>query len=403
MHLSNDRPGLPSYLKQRMARFHDDRVNREWGGRNIFRRRPAPPGSLILCNNDYLAISRHPRLIDAQCASLARRGVGLMMSPIFDQDPEGPRRRVEQRLADAAQSAEGILTQSGYCANIGLMQAVAGAGTPVYIDAMAHASLRAGIRSAGAIAVRFRHNDLSDLHAKMSQDGPGSLVVDSVYSTDGSVAPLCELADMAAAFESVMIVDESHSFGTHGVDGCGLVASQCLADKVHFVTVSLAKAYCSRAGFIACPAGFRDYFAFESLPAIFSSDILPHDLAGIEAAHDIVIDEAWRRTRLHDITRYVRVELAAMGYPVDVKGEQIIALEVGSDVDAAAVRDRFEEHGIFGALFTPPATSRGRSLVRISLHAGLSDTDVGHFLKTLRHLRKAVRLTDWSGVRNMRA
>jgi len=402
---SKDRPGLPTFLKQRVARFQEDCFKTEWGGRHLFKSRPVPRGSLVLSNNDYLDIACHPRLIDAQRASLASRGVGLMMSPLFDQDPDSARHRIEQVLAASVGSAEGVLTQSGYCANIGLMQAIAGAGIPVYIDSMAHASLHAGIRFANAVAVRFKHNDVSDLRSKISQRPPsqrsGVVVMDSIYSTDGSVAPMTAMVNVARECDSVVVVDESHSFGTHGPHGRGLVASLKLAKKVHFVTVSLAKAYCSRAGFIACPAGFRDYFGFESLPAIFSSALLPHDIAGIEAAHGIIGDEAWRRRRLHTLTRHVRVELAALGYPVGLEGEQIIALEVGSDFDTAAVRDRFEEHGIFGALFTPPATSRGRSLVRLSLHAGLSDEDVQRLVTTLGKLRNVIGLSEWSGVRRV--
>jgi CAI-1 autoinducer synthase len=390
---------LPDFMEQRLTRFYEGRFKEEWGGRHVFRSRLPAPGSLILCNNDYLDIARHPRLIEAQCTSLKRSGAGLMMSTLFDQDPDGAKRRVEDSLARVIGGAEGVLTQSGYCANIGLIQAIAGPEVPVYVDSMAHASLHAGIRFAGAVPVPFKHNDIVDLAAKMSQKTPGVVAIDSVYSTDGSVAPMAAIARLTKEHGSVLVVDESHSFGTHGTHGCGLVASLGLMDKVHFITVSLAKAYCSRAGFIACPRGFRDYFGFESLPAIFSSALLPHDIAGIDAARQIAVEEDGRRERLHDLTRQARQELGAMGYPVGTEGEQIIALEVGSDFDAAAVRDRFEDHGIFGALFTPPATSRGRSLVRLSLHAGLSDADVERLLGTLRDLRETLNLAGWSGSR----
>lgn len=389
--------GLPDFMEKRLARFQNFVVS-EWGGRHIFRSQPFTPGDLVLCTNDYLSISNNKDIVDAQCASLREHGAGLMMSSLFNQDPDDALRRVEQTLADAVGAAEGVLTQSGYCANIGLMQAIACPGRPVYIDVIAHASLHAGIRFAGATTVLFRHNDIGDLSAKISKDGAGIVVIDSIYSTNGSLAPMRDIVDLAHNHGCLMVVDESHSFGTHGLHGRGLVAGLGLAGKVDFVTVSLAKAYCSRAGFIACPKGFRDYFGFESLPAIFSSSLLPHDVAGIRAAHEVVIGEERRRDRLHSLTRYIRCGLASMGYPVDTDGEQIIALEVGSDLRAAEVRDIFEDHGIFGSLFTPPATSKGRSLVRLSLHAGLSDGDVDRLMTTLRNLRVAVRLPTWSGV-----
>jgi len=390
---------LPAFLEDRMTRFYEGRVRAEWGGKHLFHGSAPGPDSLLLYSNDYLDISRHPLLVEAQCTALKSTAAGSMKSSIFDQDIDGPLRRTERSLADALGSAEGVLTQSGYIANIGLLQAISGPGIPVYIDFKAHPSLLAGIRFAGATAVQFRHNDVSDLGAKIARKGSGVVVVDSVYSTDGSVAPLAKMCETARDGDCVIVVDESHSFGTHGTHGHGIVVGQGLTDRVHFVTVSLAKAHCSRAGFIACPAGFGDYFGLESLPAVFSSALLPHDIASIEAAHAIVVDEEWRRTRLHEVTRYVRSTLAALDYPVSAEGEQIIALEVGSDVDTAAVRDALEQKDIFGALLTPPATSRGRSLVRLSLHAGLSDLDVERLINGLRHIRDAMDLTRWSGVR----
>jgi CAI-1 autoinducer synthase len=282
---------------------------------------------------------------------------------------------------------------------VGLIQSIAGERVPVYVDMLAHASLWEGIRSAGARAVSVLHNDMTHLERQVMRNGPGVIVVDAVYSTNGSVAPLVEIAQVAHDHGCVLVVDESHSLGTHGVRGEGLVASLGLNHRVHFVTASLAKAYCSRAGFIACTTAFKDYFGCEALPAIFSSSLLPHELAGLSASHRVIQSEGWRRQRLRQVTRRVRTELTELGYPIADGTEQIVAFEAGVEILTGHVRDVMERHGVFGSVFSAPATTVNRSLLRLTLNAGMSDDDVERLIEVCRVARDAMDLPSWSATR----
>jgi CAI-1 autoinducer synthase len=392
-------PHLPDFVASRVDKFHNERVAIDWGGRHILRGRKPGPDDLLLQSNDYLAIAGHEAIVEAQRDSLAHGGLGMMMSALFMQHEDDPLHRLENELARAVGTETGILAQSGYAANVGLIQSVAGERVPVYIDMLAHASLWEGIRSAGAKAVSILHNDLAHLERQVLRNGPGVIVVDSVYSTNGSMAPLAGIADIAEAGGCVLIVDESHSLGTHGSRGEGLVASMGLNDRVHFITASLAKAYCSRAGFIACTDRFKDYFGCEALPAIFSSALLPHEIAGLGAAHRVIQDEGWRRTRLRQVTRYVRGELTRLGFPIADGTEQIVAFEAGVEILTGKVRDVLESHGIFGSVFSAPATTANRSLLRLTLNAGLSDTDVERLVSACARARDALDLPAWSASR----
>ncbi|MGE7139014.1 alpha-hydroxyketone-type quorum-sensing autoinducer synthase [Luteibacter sp. NPDC031894] len=392
-------PALPDFVACRVDRFHNERVAVDWGGRHILRGRRPEGGDLMLQSNDYLAIAGHPAIVEAQRGALARGGLGMMMSALFQQDEGQPLHRVEAELARAVGSEDGILAQSGFAANVGLIQSIAGERVPVYIDMLAHASLWEGIRSAGAKAVPVLHNDMAHLERQVLRNGPGVIVVDAVYSTNGSLAPLAEIAAIAHAQGCVLVVDESHSLGTHGQRGEGLVASLGLTDRVHFVTASLAKAYCSRAGFIACTTRFKDYFGCEALPAIFSSSLLPHELAGLSASHRVIQTEGWRRQRLRAITRQVRSELTAMGYPISDGTEQIVAFEAGQEILTGRVRDIMERHGVFGSVFSAPATTVNRSLLRLTLNAGMSDGDVERLLAVCRTARDELELDAWSASR----
>lgn len=395
-------PQLPDFVQRRVERFHRERVAIDWGGRHILRGRKPRPGDLMLQSNDYLAIAGHPAIVEAQRESLASGGLGMMMSALFQQDADEPLHRTESELARAVGSEDGILAQSGFAANVGLIQSIAGERVPVYVDMLAHASLWEGVRSAGARAVSILHNDIQHLERQLLRNGPGVIVVDSVYSTNGSLAPLREIADLSAAHGCVFVVDESHSLGTHGVRGEGLVASLGLNDRVHFITASLAKAYCSRAGFIACTTRFKDYFGCEALPAIFSSSLLPSELAGLSASHRVIQTEGWRRQRLREVTRHVRRELTAMGYPIGDGTEQIIAFEAGNEILTGHVRDVLETHGVFGSVFSAPATTVNRSLLRLTLNAGMDDGAVQHLLDACHEARDDMDLPAWSASRRLR-
>ncbi len=163
----------------------------------------------------------------------------------------------------------GVLCQSGWCANTGLIQSIANKDVPVYIDMLAHTSLWEGIHSAGANAVPFMHNDADHLRKQVKHHGAGVIVVDSLYSTSGSLCPLTEIVEISEENGCILVVDESHSLGTHGPHGKGLVVGLGLTEHVHFRTASLAKAFAGRAGFITCSERFSEYFRYESNPADF--------------------------------------------------------------------------------------------------------------------------------------
>ena len=353
----------------------------------------------MLQSNDYLAIAGHPDVVEAQRRALAEGGLGMMMSALFQQDADQPLHRVEAELARAVGSEDGILAQSGFAANVGLIQSLAGERVPVYVDMLAHASLWEGIRSAGAKAVPVLHNDMTHLERQVLRHGAGVIVVDAVYSTNGSLAPLVDIANLSQRTGCVLVVDESHSLGTHGARGEGLVASLGLNDRVHFITASLAKAYCSRAGFIACTTRFKDYFGCEALPAIFSSSLLPHELAGMSAAHRVIQTENWRRQRLRDVTRHVRAELTRLEYPIADGTEQIIAFEAGQEILTGRVRDIMEDHGVYGSVFSAPATTVNRSLLRLTLNAGMTDADVSRLIDVCRVARDSLKPATWSAAR----
>ena len=165
-----------------------------------------------------------------------------MQSGVF-QHAGSATSRLEGALASHLGKQRAMLSQSGYAANLGLLQVIADSETPVYLDGLAHMSLWEGVRAANAPAHAFRHNDPEHLARMAGRHGPGLVVVDSVYSTTGALCPLAEMVDVAEQHGCMILVDESHSLGTHGPQGRGLCAELGLTHRVHFITASLAKAF----------------------------------------------------------------------------------------------------------------------------------------------------------------
>ena len=394
-------PELPEFLAVRVERYYRERVRDTWGGRHILHGRHPGPDALHLSSNDYLALSRHPHILEAMADTMGRDGNGLLMSGIFLHGPS-PQLDFENNLAHFMQAQAGVVCQSGYCANTGLIQSIANDQTPVYADMLAHMSLWEGIRSAGAPGIMFHHNDPEHLERQILRHGPGVILVDTLYSTNGSLCPLRDIADLAAEHGCVLVADESHSLGTHGPNGEGLVVELGLADRVHFRTASLAKAFAARAGFIACTSQFTEYFKFESLPAIFSSTLLPHEVAGLAATLDVIRTEGWRREKLRTNSAYLRDGLEDLGYNLNDSRSQIISLESGTEQQTIILRDALEKRGIFGSVFCAPATPKNRSMVRLSLHCSLTQDELDRVLDACAEVRSETGFDQWPSTRRRR-
>ncbi len=392
----------PEFLSRRVNRYYRERVQDTWNGGHLLRGLKPHHDDILLMSNDYLALAEHPEIVRAQAETLLNEGGKLLMSAVF-LNGDCPQYRFEQRLATFMGAKRGILCQSGYAANTGLIQSIADEHTPVYLDMFAHMSLWEGARSAGAQSIAFHHNDPDHLERQILKHGPGVIAVDSIYSTSGELCPLEEIAEVSTRHGCVLVVDESHSLGTHGMHGEGLVASLGLTDHVHFVTASLAKSFAGRAGFITCAERFYDYFMCESRPFIFSSALLPHEIAALDMTLTVIKRDDWRRETLQSKARFLRNKLAGLGYNVQSGQSQIIALESGTEQQTMILRDALERRGIFGAVFFAPATPKNRSLMRFSLHCNLSSSELERVIDVCREIREEVNLAGWPSTRRKRA
>lgn len=393
-------PALSPKLRERIARDFKSRWEHEWGGKFVTHGIPPGPNAVRLDGNDYLGVTGHPEIVQAQLDSLRHGKEFIVQSGVFQHDGSAAS-RFQSELAAWVGKQEGLLCQSGYTANLGLLQVVADPQTPVYLDSLAHMSLWEGAKAAGAPAYAFRHNDPAHLAKLAARHGPGVVVVDSVYSTTGAVARLEEIVEVTEAHGCMILVDESHSLGTHGPGGKGLCAELGLTERVHFISASLAKAFAGRAGFFTMPRELRDYLMCHSHPSIFSSCLLPHEVAGLAATFEVIkrSDEARRQLRVN--TKRVRAAFTELGYPIHQGTEQIISLEAGAEADTLVLRDQLESNGVHGAVFCAPATSRNRAMVRLTLNSALTDAEMDHVAEVAKAIAPRVKPWDWPIARRL--
>ncbi|WP_446221962.1 aminotransferase class I/II-fold pyridoxal phosphate-dependent enzyme [Nocardia sp. IBHARD005] len=358
-------------VRYRVEGFRRERAE-EWGGGHPLCGSPPLAGDIVLTSNDYLALGRDPQIISAMCAAL--RAAGRYRD---DQ----PRTALEVALATHLGASSAILCQSGWEANIGLLQSIGDPDTPVYVDSRAHMSLRYGARIAGAPVFSFRHKNIDTLRALLAMYGPGIIAVDAIDSTAGSQAPVERLCAVAEESGSLLVVDESHTLGVEGPLGAGTVVGLGLTDRVAYRTASLAKAFAGRAGVVtAGDPDFADYFRMHAYPAVFSSAVLGRDIAALTATLALIKAAEPRRVRLREVGLRIRSALGALGFDLAGAAGHIVSLQTGPASHAIAVRDYLADLGVFGSIFCPPATPGDSTLIRFSLHAALTEGQIDRLL-----------------------
>ncbi|MEZ9321879.1 MULTISPECIES: alpha-hydroxyketone-type quorum-sensing autoinducer synthase [unclassified Vibrio] len=369
---------LPSFIEERLNFYIQDLITQNQSQKHLVLGKRPQRNSVVMQSNDYLALSHNKPIQEAHQAAIVEQDDNVVMSAIFLQD-EQSKPAFETELANYVGMESCLLSQSGWAANIGLLQTICPPGTPVYIDFFAHMSLWEGIRAAGALAHPFMHNNMNHLRKQLERHGSGVIVVDSIYSTIGTIAPLRDIYEMAQEFDCAVVVDESHSLGTHGENGAGLVHALGITNQVDFITVSLAKTFAYRAGAILGPKQLSETLPFVAYPAIFSSTVLPQEVVRLEKTLEVIKGAEDKREALFKSAKSLTTGLKRIGFNIRSES-QIVALECGNERNTERVRDFLEQRDVFGAVFCRPATGKNKNIIRFSVNADMTPRDIDHVL-----------------------
>ena len=360
------------------------------------RRRLRLPAGIDLTSNDSLGLAEHPRLRERMRAALLDQPAGAGGSRLL-RGQRDAFARLERRLAAFCGREAALLFGSGWAANTGLLQALLGPDDLVLSDAANHASLIDGLRLCGARRVVYPHQDLCAVAAglRLPRRGRAFVVTESLFSMDGDLTPLAELAGLCRQAGALLVVDEAHATG---VFGAGRVAELGLGDDVLCSVHTGGKALGSGGAWVAGPAELIDLLVQRARPFVFSTAPLPVLAAALEAALDVLQDEPWRPAELLRKSALLRAALAERG--VRVGGEaHILSLVVGANEAAVALQERLAGEGFDARAVRPPTVPPGTARLRVSVRATLPDTELLRFAQAAAAARAELGLSEPVGAR----
>jgi 8-amino-7-oxononanoate synthase len=325
---------------------------------------------LLLCSNNYLGLADHPRVRHAAAEAAMRWGAGAGASRLISGNMQ-PHRGLEERLAEFKGYEAALLFGSGYLANTGAITALAGRGEVVFSDELNHASVVDGCRLSRAETFVYRHGDVEHLAWGLREAGQrGALIVtDGVFSMDGDVAPLEELARLAGEHGCRLMVDEAHATGAIGPGGRGSVAAAGLSDKVDLVVGTLGKALGSYGAYACASREVVEYLVNTARPFIFSTAPPPPVVAAATMALELLESHPHRVERLRETAATLREALVEEGLAVGGSQTQIIPVEVGDAERTMELCERILERGVFAQGIRPPTVPEGSSRLRFTVMA----------------------------------
>jgi 8-amino-7-oxononanoate synthase len=325
---------------------------------------------LLLCSNNYLGLADHPRVRGAAAEAAMRWGTGAGASRLISGNMH-PHRQLEERLAAFKGYESALLFGSGYLANTGTIAALADRGEVIFSDELNHASIIDGCRLSRAETFVYRHGDVEHLAWGLHEaKGRAALIVtDGVFSMDGDLAPLEELAPLARDHGCRLMVDEAHATGAVGPGGRGSVAAAGLSGEVDVVVGTLGKALGSYGAYACADRELTDYLLNTARSFIFSTAPPPPSVAASLAALELLESHPHRVERLAQNAATLRTALAAEGLAVGGSSTQIVPVEVGDTARAMELCERVLERGVFAQGIRPPTVPEGRSRLRLTVMA----------------------------------
>jgi glycine C-acetyltransferase/8-amino-7-oxononanoate synthase len=332
---------------------------------------------LLLCSNDYLGLANHPEVCAAAALAAERWGAGAGASRLISGNMT-PHRRLERRLAAFKGHEAALLFGSGYLANTGTIPALAPRGSVVFSDELNHASIIDGCRLARAETFVYRHRDVEHLSWGLRKAGGRTALIatDGVFSMDGDIAPLEDLARLARDHGARLLVDEAHATGALGPGGRGSVAAAGLTAEVDVLVGTLGKALGSYGAYVCAESAVVEYLLNSARPFIFSTAPPPPSIAAAGAALEILESEPRRTERLLANAAVLREALAAEGLAVGDSETQIVLVAVGDAETAMALCERALAAGVFAQGIRPPTVPEGSSRLRFTVMAGHDEVEL---------------------------
>jgi 8-amino-7-oxononanoate synthase len=326
---------------------------------------------LMFGSNSYLGLTNHPAVKAAAKAAIDKYGTGCAGSRFLNGTLD-IHIRLEERLASLVGKDGALCYSTGFQVNLGIVSILAGRNDYVILDELDHASIIEGSRLSFSKVLKFAHNDMEALECKLKVCEPDRIkliVVDGIFSMEGDIINLPEVARLADIYNASIMVDDAHSLGVLGKNGSGTASHFGLTDKVDLIMGTFSKSFASLGGFIAGDKEVINFIKHNSRSLIFSASMTPASAATVLAAIDIMENEPERITHLWEMSDYALKSFKAAGFETGKSESPIIPLFIRDDIKALQLTQMLLADGIFVNPVVSPAVPKEDCLIRYSLMA----------------------------------
>lgn len=344
---------------------------------------------ILLCSNNYLGLANHPALKKAAQKAIKEYGCGSGASRLISGTMT-LHRDLEKKIAQFKGTDRALVFNSGYHANIGVISAFFKEKDIIFSDELNHASIIDGCRLSGAKTVIYSHKDVNSLemHLKKNSNFRRKLIVtDGLFSMDGDIAPLPDIAFLSKKYSTITMVDDAHATGVFGKNGNGTVGHFGLSNEIDIQMGTLGKAVGSFGAYIAGNKDLIDFLVNRSRAFIYTTSLPPAILAASIAALDLIQSKPSLRSKLWSNVDYFKKGLGKRGF-WDTKSEsQIIPILIGDSKKTIIAGEYLFDRGVFVVGIRPPAVPRKKERLRITVMATHTIKDLNFALDILQKMK----------------
>lgn len=338
----------------------------------------------LFCGNDYLGLSRYPRVVKALQRAAETHGSGAGASRLIS-GTSNLHARLEEKIAQYKNKESALVYTAGYLANLGVLTALAGDKDLIVMDKLCHASLIDGARLSGASVRVFPHKNYLRC-AEILESAEGFrrkiIVSDTVFSMDGDLADIPTLIEVKDKFKAMLILDEAHGFGVFGKTGSG--AAEGYEKEIDVMTATLSKSAGTVGGFAACSKKIREYLINVSRPFIFATALPPAICAAAEEAISVMRDTPALRKRLWENVDSLLSGFKTLKTAQPAERSPIIPLMIGPEKEALRISEALMREGFLIPAVRTPTVPKGKARLRVTVSAAHTPKDIQRLLAALR-------------------
>jgi len=367
-------------LQDRIASFQDAKMIKERGLYPYFRSIDSAQDTEVMINgkevlmfgsNSYLGLTNHPKIKEASQKAIEKYGTGCAGSRFLNGTLD-IHLELESRLAAYVGKEAAVLFSTGFQVNLGVISCLLDRNDYLILDEYDHASIIDGSRLSFSRSIKYAHNDMNDLRAKLSrlpEDAAKLIVSDGIFSMEGDLVNLPEMVKIADELGANIMMDDAHSLGVIGFNGAGTASHFNLTDKVDLIMGTFSKSLASLGGFIAADEDTIEFIKHRARSLMFSASMPPAAVASVIAALDIIESEPERIDKLWANTNYAKKLLLEAGFEIGHPESPILPIYIRDNEKTFLITNILQENGIFVNPVVSPAVPSDASLIRFSLMA----------------------------------